>query len=63
MERLTCALCGFVFDPAAATTCGGCPLNKNCAIICCPHCGYETLPESKLVNFVRRVFKRRVKAA
>jgi hypothetical protein len=62
MERITCALCGLKFDPAAATTCGGCVLNKNCELICCPNCGYEIPPESSLVTFVRKIFKRRVKA-
>jgi uncharacterized Zn finger protein (UPF0148 family) len=49
-----CDFCGYDFDPGCAgQSCQGCPLVKNCGKILCPRCGYEILPEAKLVGWVR----------
>ncbi len=52
-----CDFCGFTFDPACSLEggCNGCPLASGCSKIVCPRCGYEMLPEAKLVGFVRRL--------
>lgn len=49
-----CDFCGFEFDPdCAVSNCGGCPLASNCAKLSCPRCGYEILPEARLIGFLR----------
>ena len=52
-----CDFCGFEFDPACSTEggCNGCPLKSNCVHITCPRCGYEMLPEAKLIGWLRKV--------
>lgn len=40
---LTCAMCGQGFDPDASPACTACPLHAGCNLVCCPHCGYETI--------------------
>ncbi len=56
---VSCALCGHRFVPDPSTmACARCPMNRRCAVICCPHCGYEFVTESRLVNLLRRVFVR-----
>ena len=42
-ERITCTMCGHNFDPAAHVACQSCPLQKGCALVCCPQCGFETV--------------------
>ena len=45
---MRCPLCGYEFDPAREQAeCQGCPLAKGCNLVCCPHCGYHTIDESK----------------
>ena len=49
-----CDFCGYDFDPACAgQSCQACPLVDHCGRINCPRCGYEILPEAKLVGWVR----------
>ena len=49
-----CGFCGYEFRPAEAVpACGGCPLTRNCRRIRCPRCGYEMLPEARLVTYLR----------
>ena len=56
---MRCDFCGYEFDQACiAASCSSCPLVKNCAKIICPRCGYEMLPESKLVGWVRKIFQK-----
>ncbi len=57
---MKCAFCGYEFDPAEAqVACAGCPLTGDCHLIRCPHCGYETPPEAKLVSWLRGLRERR----
>ncbi len=54
---MRCDFCGFEFDPACAEQgCDGCPLAKGCSRIRCPRCGYEMLPEAKLIGWLRKKF-------
>jgi uncharacterized Zn finger protein (UPF0148 family) len=55
-----CDFCGFDFDPTCASNrgCSSCPLVKNCGKIVCPRCGYEMLPEAKLVGWMRKIFQK-----
>jgi hypothetical protein len=51
---MRCDFCGCEFEPGAAEiACTGCPLVGNCHLIRCPRCGYEMLPEAKLVGWLR----------
>ena len=59
MDRMTCPLCGLEFEINANTRCAGCFLKKNCEKICCPRCGYETVGESSIVVFAKKLFGRR----
>ena len=43
---MRCALCGFTFD-AGDVPCSGCPLAGRCPLVCCPHCDYQNLEETR----------------
>jgi ferrous iron transport protein A len=57
---MRCQLCGYEFDETALACHASCALGKNCAIICCPNCGHQTVDESrsKLAQVFRRVLAR-----
>jgi hypothetical protein len=58
-KAVQCALCGHRFVTGEeAVACGGCPLQRRCAVLCCPRCGYQFVTESMLVRFVRRLLTR-----
>jgi len=58
-QEVQCGLCGYRFLPTADTmSCVSCPFQKRCEVICCPHCGYEFVTESRVVEFFRRLFRR-----
>jgi len=63
MDRVTCPLCGHLFEVGAAMVCGGCPLNKGCTRACCPNCGYEMAPESVIMTWIRKRILKRKSAA
>jgi Fe2+ transport system protein FeoA len=44
---MRCSLCGFKFDETRLVCHGSCPLNVYCAVVCCPHCGYQTVDMAK----------------
>jgi len=51
---MKCTLCGFVFDAQkGAPACAGCPLVRNCRLVRCPNCGFETPAEP---DWLRRLF-------
>ena len=57
---MRCDFCGFEFEEACVSSgCSSCPLVKNCAKIVCPRCGYEILPEAKLIGWARKLFQKR----
>ncbi|HLF02122.1 MAG TPA: hypothetical protein VI547_09115 [Anaerolineales bacterium] len=56
---MICPLCGFKYDETNLICHAACPLAKDCAILCCPNCGYQIVDESKsgLAKLLRRVWK------
>lgn len=57
---MKCGFCGSFFDPQEAETlCSGCPVVRDCHLIRCPRCGYETPPEPKLLRWLRSFRQRR----
>jgi len=56
MNEINCPLCGYsyTFDKAH---CSACPLNKSCNVVCCPHCSYQVVDDSKIREFFRRLGK------
>ena len=55
---MKCVFCGYEFsEDEALKACKGCPIRK-CDMMRCPNCGYEILPEPKLVKFLKRREKR-----
>jgi hypothetical protein len=59
-HMFTCPLCGHRFDPRQHLACGGCPVNKDCSMVCCPACGYSTVDasQSKLANWIASLGKK-----
>ncbi len=53
----TCALCGNRFTHAGLV-CGTCPMQTGCALVRCPNCGFQFPRSSRIVDFVRRLFRR-----
>lgn len=53
---IKCALCGFEFSPEENIACVSCPLKRNCKVICCPNCGYQTVEEGKLGEGFKKLF-------
>jgi len=49
MNKITCAMCGYTFDPAQHRGCAACPLQSGCQLACCPNCGYEVVDPSQSV--------------
>jgi hypothetical protein len=52
-----CGLCGNRFTHAGLV-CGTCPMQTGCALVRCPHCGFQFPRSSGIVDFLRRVFRR-----
>ena len=58
-----CLFCGFEFLlEEAKSACSSCPIS-SCDKLRCPNCGYEYLPEPKLIRYIRtrRERKKKVK--
>ncbi len=53
-EFRLCPLCGHRFPKGTRDCRPGCPFRKNCGLICCPHCHYQFLEDSKLVGLWRK---------
>lgn len=53
---IRCDFCGFEFDPSCNTEsgCSGCPVAKSCTHVVCPRCGYQMLPEARLIGWLRK---------
>ena len=55
-DKTKCPFCGFEFDAAAGTAyCGSCPMGKNCRLVRCPNCAYETPAEPKLFAAIKKL--------
>lgn len=52
---MKCNFCGFEFDEKESISgCKNCPLKKNCSLVKCPNCGYETLPEPDWIKKIKQ---------
>lgn len=50
-----CSLCGYDFkEQVAQRACKSCPMMKDCKLIKCPNCGFETPPEPKWIKYLKR---------
>ncbi|MGQ9859068.1 MAG: hypothetical protein ACUVS3_10325 [Thermodesulfobacteriota bacterium] len=60
-QEIQCPLCGFRFPRDSAKPCAGCPMGKaHCQrLICCPHCGYGFVESSAIVEWVKKLLRRR----
>jgi len=58
---MRCTLCGFEFDENAMQCHTSCAMNENCAMVCCPQCGYQMVDESKTAtaSWLRKLFARK----
>jgi hypothetical protein len=54
-----CPLCSYEFDAQQENCHSSCPFNEHCNMIMCPACGYEFVEESKIVNLVKSLWKRK----
>jgi hypothetical protein len=52
-----CPLCGGRFSHGTRV-CGGCPLNAGCEIVACPSCGYGFPRTSRVVEGIRRLWRK-----
>jgi transcription initiation factor IIE alpha subunit len=56
-ENIKCSFCGHTFkETEGISACQGCPVS-NCAMIKCPNCGYDQLPEPKSLKWIKHLFK------
>lgn len=53
---MTCPVCGYTFKDYKYV-CEGCILHNGCELVCCPNCHYQFPAQSKVVNFISRIFK------
>ena len=58
---MRCQLCGYEFESTSLVCHTNCPLGSHCNLICCPHCGYQVVDESKsrLANWIGRILPAR----
>ncbi len=60
---IDCAMCGHSFTREEGVACrSGCPM-AGCGMVTCPSCGHEFPPESKLVNLITSLIRRRPRPA
>lgn len=56
MNTHECPLCGTDFD---GTEChASCPIATGCAMVRCPHCGYEFVESGRFTDMLRRWIRR-----
>lgn len=46
---MQCPLCGYEFDTQALACHTSCAFNSQCAVVCCPNCGYQLPDEGRTV--------------
>jgi len=56
-SKYKCPLCGREFD-ASDEHCRSCPMARTCNVVCCPNCGYGFATESRLVEWLKRLFRK-----
>ena len=62
-QKYECPLCATDFTGAECHS--ACPMSRGCAMVRCPHCGYEFVESGRIVDMLRRWIRRAppVKAA
>jgi Fe2+ transport system protein FeoA len=55
-----CPLCGTDFHGAECHS--SCPMSRGCAMVRCPHCGYEFVESGRFVDMLLRWVRRAPKA-
>ncbi len=59
--KTKCPLCGAEVSPQSKA-CAGCPLHRDCSMLCCENCGYKILDESRLNRRAKlNIFRRKDK--
>ncbi len=54
-----CEFCGFEFSTKEGeSACASCPIS-SCDKLRCPNCGYELLPEPRLIRYIRERRKKK----
>ena len=56
-----CPLCGTDFEGAECHS--SCPMSHGCAMVRCPHCGYEFVESGKITDMLKRWIRRAPKPA
>ncbi|HSB06823.1 MAG TPA: hypothetical protein VLK23_16725 [Thermodesulfobacteriota bacterium] len=54
-----CPLCGKQFTESEMNCTSGCLLSRHCHLICCPHCGYSYKEQSAIVDFFKKLLKKK----
>jgi Fe2+ transport system protein FeoA len=62
---MRCPLCGYKFDESVKHCHTACAMNHNCALVCCPHCGYQMVDETqtKAASWMRKLFSRQTQTS
>ncbi len=56
---ITCPLCGGRYGEAEGRCCRPiCPLSPGCALLRCPHCGYEVPAPTRLTRWLSQRLRR-----
>ena len=56
MTTYECPLCATDFTGAECHS--SCPMSKGCAMVRCPHCGYEFVESGRFTDMLRRWIRR-----
>jgi Fe2+ transport system protein FeoA len=56
MTTYECPLCATDFTGAECHS--SCPMSKGCAMVRCPHCGYEFVESGRITDMLRRWIRR-----
>ena len=61
MTTYECPLCATDFTGAECHS--SCPMSKGCAMVRCPHCGYEFVESGRFTDMLRRWIRRAPKCS
>ena len=61
MTQRECPLCGTDFEGAECHS--SCPMARGCAMVRCPHCGYEFVESGRIADMLKRWIRRAPKVA
>ena len=54
--KFECPLCNTDFEGAECHS--SCPMSKGCAMVRCPHCGYEFVESGRITDMLKRWIRR-----